>query len=175
MAGRKSTTDQVAQRRERVAELYLKGQSQTSIAQELGVVQSQISYDLNAIREEWKAARIRDFNEAQEIELSKIDNMEREYWEAWERSKQVKTRKSKKIKGQAVADRSTPRDVETTDTTEERNGDPRYLQGVQWCIDRRIELLGLQRPELADGNTFFGWKPEERPAWWKPPGTVGQA
>ncbi len=36
--------------------------------------------------------------------------------------------------------------------SEQRNGNPAYLSGVQWCIDRRCKLLGLDAPIKAQIN-----------------------
>ena len=50
----------IEERRANVARLYLQGRTQWSIAREVGVDQAQISRDLAAMREEWKASRIAD-------------------------------------------------------------------------------------------------------------------
>jgi hypothetical protein len=34
------------------------------------------------------------------------------------------------------------------------SGDPRYLQGIQWCIDRRAKMLGLDAPSKSLSATF---------------------
>lgn len=89
------------------------------------------------------------------IELAKIDVLEHKYWLAYEASKknvrlvrrklrpledgEVQPRKKKngpiQIPGYAV--------TEEVREIKQQQGDPRYLQGVQWCIDKRIEIIGL--------------------------------
>ena len=29
-------------------------------------------------------------------------------------------------------------------------GDPRFLAGVQWCIDKRCKIMGLDAPQLVE-------------------------
>jgi hypothetical protein len=42
--------------------------------------------------------------------------------------------------------------VKVTRRTEEMLGDPRYLQIVSWCIDRKIKMLGLDAPTKVQGD-----------------------
>ena len=118
--------------------MYLQGITQAEIGQRLGVSQPQISYDLRVLRNRWLQSSVVNINEAKARELARVDHLEREYWEAWEKSKNpVKTRASKKVSGETV---------ESTIQGETGTGDPRYLSGVQWCINKRCEVLGLDAP-----------------------------
>jgi hypothetical protein len=123
--------------------MYLQGYLQAEIAEVLGVSQPQISYDLARIREQWRESALIDFNEAKNRELERIDLLEREYWEQWKKSKEggVKTKGQKKIGGEVV---------ETTVQVESGLGDVRYLQGVQWCIERRCKILGVDAPRRTE-------------------------
>lgn len=125
-------------RRLRIAELYLRGTYQSVIAQQLGVTQPQVSYDLQIVRKEWLASRIRNFDEAKEIELRKIDCIEREAWRSWEKSLRHfhSTRKETGTSAQGRINKKTV-------LQEGRYGDPRFLQIVGECIDKRTEILGL--------------------------------
>ena len=122
--------------------MYLQGITQAEIGQRLGVSQPQISYDLRVLRNRWLQSSIVNINEAKARELARVDHLEREYWEAWERSigkHQTKTVKARGTKESAES-------AEQTVKTEDINGDPRYLSGVQWCINKRCEVLGLDAP-----------------------------
>lgn len=132
---------EITRRQERVADLYLQGFTQKQIAVRLVVHQSTISRDLAHVRAEWKASRIRDFDELQTIEIEKIDRVEREAWAAWERSK-LDLRKRSKTTGEdggAVIKREVIR----------RDGDPRFLAIVERCIERRCALMGLDEATTA--------------------------
>jgi predicted transcriptional regulator len=119
--------------REEIAKLVLQNWTQTAIANFLEIGQSTVSRDLQEIRRKWRESAIRDFDEAKAIELAKIDLLEAEYWQQWEKSKQPK-RSQKHEEG----DRT-----KVTVTEENRCGNPAYLNGVLACIERRCKLLGL--------------------------------
>jgi len=77
---------QLAADRQAIASMYLRGKAQVDIAAELGLSQPTVSRDLKIIQGEWLDSAIRDFDAARAQELAKIDELERTYWAAWERS-----------------------------------------------------------------------------------------
>lgn len=146
MPGPKRTKDQREQDIVLVAEWYLKGKLQQEIADHLGSIrdytltQQQISGDLRTIRNRWQASALRDFDELKAQELAKVDRLEITYWESWDRSLGPKeTRTAAQIRG-----------VNSTDqdkvVTQQQTGDPRFLVGVQWCINKRCDIFGLDAP-----------------------------
>lgn len=148
------TQDEIDQRRATVAALYLKSWTQQAIADQVGVDRSQVSLDLKEIRKEWKESMVFDFNEAKGKELAKIDKLEAEYWQAWEESTRPLKRKSTRLTGDVEAktekeDAKKPKakNLVSTESTEERLGDPRYLDGVMKCIQKRVDILGLDAPQ----------------------------
>jgi predicted transcriptional regulator len=142
-----SQTMKAVDRRVEIAEMYLKGRRQSEIAQELGTTQATISRNLAAVREEWLKSALVNFNEAVARELAKTDNLERVYWESWERSLEPFKSKTIKARGNPKTEDELKSSAEQTLKTEDRNGDPRFLQGVQWCIEKRCKLLGLDVPD----------------------------
>lgn len=133
-AGQRRTIE-ISNRRRVVAEMYLRGVLQANIAIELGVNQSTISRDLKALQKEWLNSALVNIDEAKGKELAKIDNLEREYWDAWKRSQEnAETRTTT----------TGPAGTATEVFKEEgQTGDPRYLEGVYRCINKRCEILGL--------------------------------
>lgn len=125
-----------------ITELYLQGRTQVSIAELLGVTQQQVSLDLKVIRCAWVKEAVRNFDELKARELSKIDNLELEYWSAWKRSQEDAEVETEK----AIGNKEEPTRVEKSRRKEGRAGDPRFLQGVQWCIEQRCKILGLNAP-----------------------------
>ena len=119
---------------QKIAGLYLTGKTQDAIAQELGVTQQQISYDLKTIQERWRKSALVDLNEAKQRELERIDVLEREYWQAWENSKGEQSRSTASKAGEATRAQV---------VKFESAGDPRFLAGVQWCVEQRCKILGL--------------------------------
>lgn len=148
MAAPKRTPIQVNRDRLEIADHYLHGKFQFEIAEILSkdanrgytLTQQTISRDLRMIQLQWQRSSIVKFDEAKARELAKIDNLEREYWKAWERSKTEK-KHSEKAKTEGVTLKEVTRIQKW-----ELIGDHRFLEGVQWCINRRCELLGLDAP-----------------------------
>lgn len=135
------------------ASLYLRGKSQQDIANELSnsrpytISQQQISVDLKAIYARWRQSSLVDFDEKKNKEIAKVDELERTYWQAWEDSRTEKQITStKRTTGETVKDEASIR-------KERSVGNPAFLAGVQWCISKRCEILGLNAPtkmEIAD-------------------------
>lgn len=123
-----------------VAEKYLMQWTQQEIADHLGVTQQQVSYDLKAIQKAWRESALVDMNEAKQRELERVDRLEREYWQAWEASQEDAETITKKAKGDGQEDK------EVTLQKKGQAGDPRFLAGIQWCIERRCKLLGVDAP-----------------------------
>ncbi|MCH7685110.1 MAG: helix-turn-helix domain-containing protein [Planctomycetes bacterium] len=126
-----------AKRREQVADLYLQGWTQMAIAAHLSIAQSTVCTDLQAIQTHWRESGIRDFDLTREIELRKLDRLERETWEAWVRSQQPA--QSARIRDDAPGRRAEK-------TVKNRYGDPRFLDQIHKCIAQRRALLGLDAP-----------------------------
>lgn len=132
--------------RRNIARLYLQGRYQADIAEELGISQSTVSRDIEYLIAEWKKERVYDINEAKARELAKIDNLEVEYWEAWQRSKEEYKIKRKKATSSPDGTRK-----EQEQRIEERVGTKAYLDGVQWCIEMRCKILGIEAPKKIGG------------------------
>jgi len=145
----------IANRREKVAAAYLRGDTQNTIAISLEVDQATVSRDLTALRKAWMQSALVDINEAKARELAKVDNLELTYWAAWERSlenAEVQTVEKQGVihdkDGKVVGSR-----VKQTDRQEGQSGNPAFLKGVEWCINKRCELLGLDAPKKQDITT----------------------
>jgi hypothetical protein len=131
-------------RRYKTSNLYLSGKKQSEIAIELGVSISQVSLDLKHLRVLWAKESIAAVSVKVAEELAKIDNLERQYWEAWAKSTKDHTKTINKAKGKTAS--KIPDYSEITETEVIKDGDPRFLQGIERCIERRCKLLGLDAP-----------------------------
>lgn len=130
-----------AERRQHVAHLYIQGAYQADIARQLGVTQQQISKDLRTLQAQWRGSALRDFDEAKGLELQRIDAIEREAWQAWERSKQPReVTLTEQSEGEKVSRKASVR-------REGQAGDPRFLERIQKCIEQRCDILGLNAPK----------------------------
>lgn len=135
-----------------IAPLYLKGRSHKEIADELGLTVKQVSSDITRIQDNWRDAYIEDLNQAKMQELARIDLIEKEAWQSWERSKGGKKSTSKNVEesGQFGTTRS------AGENHEQSHGDIQYLQTAQWCVNQRCRLLGLYAPAKVANTDVTG-------------------
>jgi len=149
----------ILERRSKISELYLQGMPQFKIAEALGVTPGQISIDLKILAKQWQEAINTNMDEIKAREMEKINNLEKTYYDAWMRSCEVKTKKSMKKKGVSVKDEKNNKtkilgnDSEQTFTEEQQIGDPRFLEGVRWCITKREEIFGYGSAKKIDLST----------------------
>lgn len=146
----KRTESQRESDRVEIARRYLRGESQASIGIALGMTQQMVSYDLAVIEKRWQTLAVRDLSEAKAKELAKIDHLEVTYWEAWEESRLDKEITTEKQSGgetsQGEGETSPEPKKEITLRREGQAGSPAFLTGVQWCIERRCKILGIDAP-----------------------------
>jgi hypothetical protein len=132
--------------------MYLQGKLQAEIAEELGLSQSTISNDLASLHQEWIKTAVSNFDEVKARELARIDQLEREYWQAWQRSlKNEETAIQKQIETAAGLRK------EAMKKARGQAGDPRFLDGIQWCIEQRLKIFGIYE---ATKLKIFGWQDE---------------
>jgi hypothetical protein len=156
--GRNGRDQQVPKHRrsrtpQRVAKAYLRVVSK--IAPDRARPPPQITRDLQAIRDEWQASATMAFGERVAQELAKLDELERTYWNAWERS----CGDAERLSAKTVKDGEDER-TEAVKHVEPPPCDARFLDGVEPCIKRRCEILGLnasvkiRRDPAADRGTM---------------------
>lgn len=95
---------EIDERRRKVAQLYLRRQTQEEIGRVLGVSQDTISLDLKALREKWAAENVENLDQVKVREAAELDEMEaeaavefsrRKNWEWFDRRLKVKERRAK--------------------------------------------------------------------------------
>lgn len=95
---------EIHERRQKVAQLYLRRQTQEEIGRVLGVSQDTISLDLKALREKWAAENVENLDQVKVREAAELDEMEseaavefsrRKNWEWFDRRLKVKERRAK--------------------------------------------------------------------------------
>jgi len=155
-AGPKRTRAQRIHDRALVADRYLAGETMAEIAGELGLSTRQISYDLKKVREDWQAAALADITEIMSRELARIDRIERKAWEAWEKSCGERRSTTEETITKPLKDGVAIQE-KITESKQELIGDPRFLEVVLRCIERRCKLLGLGEtdPETTGKSITF--------------------
>lgn len=158
-----TTDNELAQRRteeerERdlvmLARMYVRGKAQHEMMLTLNALYPDrpltlpiIHKDLEDIRRMWLQSTLLDFNAAKAKELARLDEAEREAWNAWERSKEKHVRLEYE-----VSDDQVPFSVDKIADVKRRKkhkiieatvGDIRYIEMVERMIKMRCDILGL--------------------------------
>jgi predicted transcriptional regulator len=143
---------------------HLRGLSQAEIALRFGLTQPQVSRDLKQAQKEMRETADVDTRARFQEKLVELRDVKKEYWTAWERSKSDReVQVSKKVEAEGHAGKGTeclPKSGEGASTgrreaglrVENRDGDPRFLEGVTKCIQTECKLLGLDEEEYRKLN-----------------------
>jgi hypothetical protein len=139
-------------RRRRVAELYLCRKTFREIAAEVGCSISTTFDDVQWLKKRWLEDAKAPLEQWRAEELQRIDNLERQAWEDYERSGMPRQKRRKQItRGRMKKDGSPLPDlVRDERRTDEYQRDPRFLDLIYRCIAKRCELLGLT--QLPSGS-----------------------
>lgn len=164
----KRSKSQRGRDRRLIASLYLKGEYQADIAAAVGISQSAVSKELTRLQDEWRQSSLIDINEAKARELAKIDTLELEYWAAWKRSQEDAESEITKMQGAPPKvdkdgnpeSNPAPAKVEKQSKREGQSGNPAFLRGIEWCINKRCEIIGINAPTKLEhgGNVTIAWK-----------------
>lgn len=169
-AGRKWTNAERLNIRLQITDMLLRGSTIGSIidymvdedaADQDYISAATVKDIIKSIEQEWRDTYLSSINKVKERELAKLDKIEEEAWDAWEASKQGKTRDQ--VNSEISVDRKsgaakrTPRVTRTTKET--ASGDPRYMDIIFKCMTMRIRLYGIDEirntgtPDMGDvGN-----------------------
>lgn len=129
-----------------VADLYCRGLKQYEIAETIGVHPTTVSAMIKDVREAWMEAQLESFDMRVSQELAKIDHVEREAWAAWDRSIGIIPTETTKQSDGPDADGAHVTRTEVTLREATSAGNPKFLDIVDKCIARRVDLLGLKAP-----------------------------
>lgn len=139
------------------APLYKRGYSIRAIADEVKarldlptLSTRTVHKDIQLLLAEWKEYRIANIDESIQLELERIDEVVREAWEAWDKSKTDYQRRRAELKEMHNANGNKP-NIETKHIDEVVCfGDPRYLEVIHKNLAERRKLLGLYSPEKRE-------------------------
>lgn len=160
MSRQKRTHGEQMRDRKVIAKMYCEGHSQESIREWLNenhewrfrseypepfMSQKMVSDDWLFTANQWKKERIHNLDDAKHTELMKLDKLERTAWAAWERS--CKEGISTATKGKGIGGKQV---IDHEKRVTERDGDPRFLAEVRWCINKRSEILGFNAPKRRE-------------------------
>ncbi len=142
---------QIAKDRKIIGRMYLRGMLQSEIAEKTGLSQPQVSRDLKGLHKEWLRSALVDFNEAKSKELAKIDMLEVTYWQGWLRSLKDAEKSITEKTTNDVEKKANEKETKIINLGHSKariehkgqTGDPRFLTGIQWCIEKRCAIIGI--------------------------------
>lgn len=146
---------------DRTAHLYLRGYSIHQIAKIISeeshysISHVQILRDIKKIRQIWINNASSAYEEAIGRELAKIDELEKAYWDGYEKANGDKTILLKEI----VKSDDDNKNRELKKVTQQGGLGSEFLKGIQWCINKRLELLGVQS---ASKSMTISWEDQAK-------------
>lgn len=141
--------------------LFLRGYTYREISERLNegnarrgvgytITQQMVYWDMQQLLIEWKRERMENIDDYVTQELRKLDKMEVELWEAWERSKTGKLREKNRQNAKprkVLEDGDNPEYYGYEETTTETSaGNPRFLDLLLNVQQRRAKMLGFDAP-----------------------------
>ena len=156
-----------------ITKLYIRG---VPVAQIADALQDQfyhgerisvysVANDIGIIRRRWIESTLVDFNEAKSRELAKLDELEKAYWDAWDKSSSESVTQEEETSRDDVAFPGglvVPVDKHRVlSVRRPGSGNPMFLQGIERCIQKRCQILGLFSPEIHQ----IDWRVEARGIW----------
>lgn len=161
MAAKKSKQE-LEQIKNHVSKLYLQGftffgmENWIKANTGLSISRKMCSTYVKEMLDEWHFERIDDVDKWITAELKGLNDVEREAWAAWEKSKQDKTKSVTRKRGKLPAGKSqtiTTTNVENYDEVTSGTGDPRYLEIIKDCKLQRLQYLTKGTFGKEDNNT----------------------
>ena len=141
--------------------LFLRGYTYREISERLNeenarrgvgytITTQMVYWDMQQLLIEWKRERMENIDDYVTQELRKLDKMEVELWEAWERSKTGKLREKNRQNAKprkVLEDGDNPEYYGYEETTTETSaGNPRFLDLLLNVQQRRAKMLGFDAP-----------------------------
>lgn len=139
------------QRRARIARLYHNGWLIQDIAKAVKSCRDTVRGDLAALQAQWLDNQKALYAERQIRELQRLDVLEEENWEAWQKSKEAALTE---MDEQTVGGKDGGKSV-TRATRRHQVGDPRFLTELRRIVETRCRILGLfvkETGEPGDGG-----------------------
>lgn len=163
-----------------ISQHYLAGESHTEIWQAINkkndgvytLSYAQVTRDIYTLHARWIESYLVNFDTAKARELKHIDMLEEEYRAGWERSqKKLEEIESESIKDTQGDNKPNSHYARTRvkKLEHERDGNVKFLDGIQWCIDQRCKILGLN---TYTQNINVSWRKQAEQAGLDPEGVV---
>lgn len=140
---------------EKAAALYSRGYTQTQVGKAMGVSQVTAREYLQQIKQMYAYSIADKRHDSVIKELNILAEVQKEAWEAWERSKSPKETVKESVIGTGEGGFS-----KTETTHESKVGDVQYLNVIADCVKQRRDILGLDAPKKVHATVeTLDWNP----------------
>lgn len=139
----------------RLSELMLKEPHRRHdwYAEQLGVSRPVVTKLMPDVYQFWRAEKLKNIDQLVMDELNRLDWVEREAREAWEKSKQQAETIIKEMAGEGKGgSKEAGRRSRVKVITTKPNGDPRFIEAMLKCGEARRKILGLDAPVKIDAT-----------------------
>jgi hypothetical protein len=130
-----------------VAHYYAMGYSILEISDLMHHSQGTIKKWIEEVKQRWLREQVKSYEVRQAEHLSKLDKLERELWDSWDKSKAGIKRKIK-TKGNISGGRNAGDSSSTTTDVTTQPGDPRYADQLLKVLQTKQKILGLDAPTV---------------------------
>lgn len=138
MPGKARSKAQRLKDRETIARLRLRARTLAQIVTETGLSKATVCRELNIIEAEWRESAQEAIDRVKAREMQKLDHLEQEAFEQWERSKADAEKRVVEKGGRDGRKSKIERQGQC--------GDPRYLNVLLGIHERRAKILGSDAP-----------------------------
>ncbi len=148
-----------------IARWYLEGLNHYQIADRLSrlrgyeITRRQVEASVHDLYRRWRLSYLSDINTLKVRELARIDKLESEYWDAWEKSKrELEEEESTRVEDVHGGEAERGSGLQSYKREKvvrrrmERDPNDKFLQGVQWCIEKRCQIFGLNAAHTVNIN-----------------------
>lgn len=138
---------------------YRKGWSGPRMAEKFGKSTRMIRADCRLLDQRFLENQVSNVAHRRATEVAKIDLVEGEAWNAWDKSREDAEVRTQKMRKAEAGAQGMP--VEATIRTEAQAGDPAYLRLVLESIRDRRKVQGTDRPERSSTDDYSGMTDDE--------------
>lgn len=150
MAGVKRSPAQIDHDRAVIADEYARGKTVHDISKMMNMPPDTVKYEIRKIREIWQNAAVYNVNEMRQKQLHRYEMIYKEAEDAWQRSKSAKdiTITKQKRRGLSGSQSDVPLDqtTEAGKRTEQRDGNPVFLEKMVAAVNGIVDLMALKIP-----------------------------
>ena len=156
----KRTNSQAQKLRVEISNLLVRGYKPIEIAERFNEELANVMNYIRSIESDWRDHYRENMDKVKSKELARIDTIETEAWDSWEKSKLGRTKDQ--VNSEVNIDRNgqAKRNPRVSRTIKESSvGDPKFLEIIMKCVTMRMNIYGLDvvraaaQPEAQSADT----------------------